>query len=212
MQQISESKGGNFFKKGQQIFYEGMRPFGVFCIHQGKVKVYKIESGGQEQIVRFAKEGDIIGYKALILNQPYTAFASALEDATICFIPREQFVKMIHEDPQLSMRLMQKLSAELAEAEQRLTEMAQKPVRERLAENLLMLSDFFGLEGDGHTLAVRLTREDLAHFVGTATETAIRFLYEMKSEGLIDLKGRQIKILDKAGILRRAGMGLPYSG
>ncbi len=85
---------------------------------------------------------------------------------------------------------------ELKTAENRLADMAQKPVRERLAETLLILKEFFGLEADGITLDISLTREDLAHIVGTATETVIRFLSEFKHENLIDIKGRKIRIIN----------------
>lgn len=203
---ISESKGGNFYKRGQHIFYEGTRPSGVYCIYNGKVKVYKIDTNGNEQIVRLAKEGDILGYRSLISGELYASFAAPLEDSLICFIPKEVFFQLLFSNKLLSQRMMERLSSELKTAESRLADMAQKPVRERLAETLLILKEFFGLEEDGVTLDISLTREDLAHIVGTATETVIRFLSEFKHEKLIEIKGRKIKVLNTLKLTKIANI------
>ncbi|MCB0261870.1 MAG: Crp/Fnr family transcriptional regulator [Calditrichia bacterium] len=203
---ISDNKGGNFYKRGQHIFFEGTRPSGVFCIHKGKVKIYKIDHTGNEQIVRLAKDGDILGYRSVVSNELYASFAAALEDSLICFIPRSVFLELLTSNGQLSMQMMIRLSKELKSAERRLAEMAQKPVRERLAEALLVLQDVFGVENDGETLDVRLKREDFAHLVGTTTETAIRFLSEFKHEGLIEVNGRSIKILQNRKLTQVANI------
>lgn len=206
LERISDSKGGNLYKRGQLIFYAGTRPSGVHCIYKGKVKIYKLDPNGHEQIVRLAKEGDILGYRSLISNEPYASFAAPLEDSLICFIPKEVFFDLLFSNQKLSLKMMQRLSVELKSAEKRLAEMAQKPVRERVAETLLLLKKFFGTREDGQTLNVAITREDLAHIVGTATETLIRFLSEFRQEELIELKGRRIKILNSPRLTRIANL------
>ncbi|MCB0300073.1 MAG: cyclic nucleotide-binding domain-containing protein, partial [Calditrichaeota bacterium] len=117
---ISDNKGGNFYKRGQHIFFEGTRPSGVFCIHKGKVKIYKIDHTGNEQIVRLAKDGDILGYRSVVSNELYASFAAALEDSLICFIPRSVFLELLTSNGQLSMQMMIRLSKELKSAERRL--------------------------------------------------------------------------------------------
>lgn len=203
---VAESKGGNIYKRGQNIFYEGTRPSGLHCISSGKVKVYKIDHTGKEQIVRLAKAGDILGYRSLISGELYSSFAAPLEDAVICTIPKEVFFELVEKNSTLSMRLMRLLSRELRSAEGRISNMAQKTVRERLAETLLMLAEFCGFEKDGATIDVSLTREDLANIVGTATETVIRFLSEFKQDKSIDLKGRKIKVINRANLVRTANI------
>ncbi|RMF55324.1 MAG: Crp/Fnr family transcriptional regulator, partial [Calditrichaeota bacterium] len=173
---ISHNKGGNLYKRGQHIFFAGTRPSGLYCINSGKVKVFKIDQSGKEQIVRLAKSGDILGYRTLISGDLYTSFAAPLEDSMICFIPKSVFLNLIQSNPMLSMKVMQLLAQDLRAAEERIANIAQKSVRERLAEALLILREFYGMEEDNETLGVAITREDLANIVGTATETVIRFL------------------------------------
>jgi CRP/FNR family transcriptional regulator len=206
MERINHSKGGNLYRRGQNIFYEGTRPSGLYCINSGKVKIYKIDHTGKEQIVRLAKAGDILGYRSLIGGELYSSFAAPLEDSLICFIPKNVFFSLLHSNSNLSMKVMKLLSQDLKSAENRIANMAQKPVRERLAETLLVLKEFYGLEEDEATLGVALTREDLANVVGTATETVIRLLSEFKQDKIIDLKGRKIKILDPILLVKTANI------
>ncbi len=203
---ISGSKGGNLYKRGQNIFYEGTRPSGLYCLNSGKVKIYKIDHLGNEQIVRLAKEGDILGYRSLIGGELYSCFAAPLEDALVCFIPKEVFFKLLHYNVDFSIEVMKLLSHELKNAEDRVAEMAKKPVRERVAETLLLLKEFFGVESDGKTIDVAMTREDLANLVGTATETLIRFLSEFKHDKMVDLSGRKIKIIDLHKLIKTANI------
>lgn len=206
MEEMDQRKGCNFYKKGQIIFMEGSHPTGLYCIHKGKVKIYKIGEIGREQIVRLAGEGDILGYRSLISGESYRATGETLEDSLICQLPRELFFEMIQTDHQLAMQLMQFVCRELGAAENRMLQLAQKPVRERLAEVLLILREKYGLQSDQKTLNVQLTREDLANIVGTATETTIRLLTEFKNQRLIGSKGRRIQILNPQQLVRIANI------
>lgn len=204
LDELSNNKMCNVYEKGQIIFYEGNRPLGLYCISNGKAIVIKSGLDGRKQIVRFAKEGDIIGYRALISGGNYTASASLLEDSSICFIHRDIFFKLLRQNYNLSLKIMCHLANDLKNAETKLTEMAQKPVRERTAEVLLLLTDFYGLKEDGKTINVSLKREDIANIVGTVTETLIRYLSEFRHEKIIDLDGREIQILNHKKLLRTA--------
>ena len=206
IQEVTLTKGGNVYKKGQIIFYEGTRPTGLYAISKGMVKVYKIDSTGKEHIVRLAREGDILGYRALITNDVYSAFASPLVESTICFIPKETFLQLMKSNSRLSMRIVQLLAQDLKNAEERLAKIAQKSVRERLAETLLILREFYGTESDQATLRAQLSRSDLAHYVGTATETVIRLLAEFKEEQLVDVQGRRIRLLKPHMLARIANL------
>jgi CRP/FNR family transcriptional regulator len=191
------TKKFNFYKKGQVIFYEGNIPSGLCCIHDGKVKLYKIGQEGKEQIIRLAKAGDILGYRALISGDEYIASASTLEDSRICFIPKSTIFKLFKKNVDFSLHLIRLLTHDLEMVENRMVNLAQKPVRERLAEALLILKETYGIEKENDScINVSLSREDLANMVGTATETVIRLLADFKNEKLIATKGKKIEILN----------------
>src|SRR5690554_3567799 len=100
-------------KKGQTLFYEGTNPLGLFCMNSGAVKVYKSTSNGKEQIIRLAKAGDLLGYRALLGEENYAASATILEDAQICFIPKESFFSLLTLDGNLYRKLMKSVCHEL---------------------------------------------------------------------------------------------------
>ncbi len=204
--QINEQKSCNTFKKGQVLFSEGARPQGVFCVSDGKVKLSHLGDDGKDQIIRLVKAGDILGYRALLSGERYSASAEALEDTQVCFIPRDLFIKVLKLDSNLAFEMMKLLSDELHKAEIKLTHLAQKPIRERLAETLLFIKETYGYEADGVTLNVRLSREDIANLVGTATESAIRLLSEFKKDGMIELEGKKIKIMQPRELLLTANL------
>jgi CRP/FNR family transcriptional regulator len=203
LEEVAAAKACGFFKKGQVIFQYGDTPAGLFCIHQGKVKVYKTGEEGRDQIVRFAKEGDVIGYRSLLSGESYHLSAAALEDSVICRIPRETFFGRLREDGNFTMEMIQLLSGQLRKAEDQLVHLAQKPVRERLAETLLILKEVYGTEdGDNSALNIKLSRDELAAVVGTATETLVRTIADLKRENLIATEKKKIRILDVDGLVR----------
>jgi CRP/FNR family transcriptional regulator, polysaccharide utilization system transcription regulator len=201
---VNSIKDSHICRKGQIIFYEGNHPKGVYVIYSGKVKVSKLGSNAKEQIVRLARPGDVLGYRSLVSGDRYYASAAALEDSVICFIPKKEFFALLEKSGTLSMKLMKLLSNDLATAERKMVELVQKPVRERLAEALLILKEVYGVEKDGKTLNISLTREDIANFVGTTTETAIRLLSDFKDQHLIVLDKKKIIINDLPRLVRES--------
>ncbi len=206
LENISDSKTCSVYKKGQIIFHEGGHPFGIYCLNHGKVKLSIVGDEGKEQIVRMVKDGDVLGYRSLLGGERYKATATALEDCQICFIPKDIFMEALRNDANLSFEMMKILSNQLREAEVKLTHLAQKPVRERLAETLIFLKDTYGYEPDSQFIDVSLTREEIANLVGTATETAIRLLSELNKEEIIELVGKKIAIKDLKELRRAANI------
>jgi CRP/FNR family transcriptional regulator len=192
------------YKKQQIIFHEGTRPQGVFCIHSGKVKVYKTGMDGKPQIIYILRDGDVLGYRSLISEEVYPVSAETLEESAICFIPKADFLEVMQQDPTLKSALMKAMSRELTHLVDNMTFMAQRPVRERLAFMLLQLEDVFRMEGQSGHSRISLSREDLANMVGTATETLIRLIHDYKEEGLVETEGRTIKIKDATRLKRLA--------
>lgn len=204
---LDAHKTSNLYKKGQVIFHEGNRPLGVYCLERGKVKIYKTGIDGREQIVRLAGPGELIGYRAFLGEEFYSASAASIEDSQICFIDRDDFNHVLKENNTISTDLIRNLSHELREAEDMLQHMAQKSVRERLAETILLIKKKYGTEkNNAAALNVHFSREELASFVGTATETLIRLLSDLKAEKVIDTEGKKIIILNEAKLLTIANL------
>lgn len=188
-------------KRGDILYKEGSRISGFYCINKGIIKVFKTGFDGKEQIIRFAKAGDIIAYRSVLSNEPACTSAKVIEDCIVCFIPSEILISMVKTNSSFALELLRLACNELGEANSFITDIAQKTVRERLAEILLLLVEDFGLD-DNNYLKISLTREELANIVGTATESVIRLLSEFKSDKLIELNGRKIKILNKKGLYK----------
>ncbi len=187
------------YKKNQPLFIEGSFPRGVFCLNQGKVKVFTRGDEGKEQIIHIAKAGDVIGFRSMFSGEPYKVSASTLEESNICFIGKDDFLLMMDNNPTLRNGIIKELSKELGDRAQFITNMAQKSVRERLAFSLLILADIYGEE------EINLTREDMANFVGTATETLIRLLKDFKEDQIIEIHTRKLLIVNRDKLLRIAG-------
>jgi len=205
LQEISLSKITETHKRGSVVYEEGNRIKGFYCVQKGIVKIYKTGMDGKEQIIRFAKPGDIIGYRSVVSNEPACTTTEVLEESVLCHIPAEILLKLIKSNGKFAVELMKLTCKELGEANSYITDIAQKTVKERLAEILIHLEEEFGKDDSG-VLRVSLTREELSNIVGTATESIIRLLSEFKNRGYLELNGRKIKILDKPGLRYIANM------
>ena len=192
---IANNKGAQQYRKGETIFREGQLVNGLHCVHSGKIKILKSSGEGKEQIVRLAKGGDMLGYHSLLSGVAYSTSAVALDDCVVCYIPRADFFQLWQSNLQFAASLMQMLARALKQAELKMLHLAYKPVRERLAEALLLLHQTFRQDGDTQPFAINIAREDLASLVGTAKETATRLLSELKEDGIIATRGSQVTIL-----------------
>lgn len=183
------------YKKGECIFDDGEFPKGVYFITKGTIKLSKSGTFGKDQILRFIKEGDLVGYRSILSGEDFQARAEAMNDVSATFVPAAVFLKLLEQDPKISYAMLQKIAYELGESSKTITFLAQKTVRERLAEVLLLLEHKLGADQEGY-IKISLTREEIANLVGTATESAIRLISEFKSDKLIQTDGRKIKIIN----------------
>jgi CRP-like cAMP-binding protein len=186
-------------KRGDILYNEGSRISGFYCITSGIIKVFKTGFDGKEQIIRFAKPGDIIAYRSVLSNEVACTSAKVIEDSQVCFIPSEILISLVKSNANFAFELLKLACHELGEANSFITDIAQKTVRERLAEILLLLVNEFGVDNQ-QVLQISLTREELANLVGTATESVIRLLSEFKADKLVELNGRKIKIINIRGL------------
>lgn len=191
---LTANKAFHFYKKGQVIFHEGNYPAGLYCIFSGKVKVFKLGFDGREQIVRLAKPGKLLGYRALLSGDKYYASATALEDTYVCFYPKAYYLQLLQSNFKLATQTINLLSNDLRFAEKMIMNLAQKHVKARVAEALCTLQDYYGFDADGVTINTVVKREDIGNMAGTTTETTIRVLSEFNKDDVITLTGKKIRI------------------
>ena len=204
--QLNYDKTCSLYNKGSIIYSEGSRLTGFYCVTRGILKIFKTGIDGKEQIIRFAKKGDIIAYRSLLSQELACTTAKVIdESAVLCHIPYQTLLFLIKSNWQFSHHMLQIVCKELREANDYITDIAQKSVRERLAEVLLLLKDNFNLDDDNN-LQISLTREELANMVGTATESVIRLLSEFKQDQLIELQGRKIRFINVQGLTHVANL------
>ncbi len=198
---VSACKTGKIYKKGQVIFEEGDTLNGVYCVKDGVCKLTKLSENGKDQVVKLVVKGGLLGKRSLVTDQVTNLSAVALNDMEMCFIPKSEIMSDLVKNPNFTMNVLKNMAEELKDADNSLVNMAQKSVKQRMAEILMYLNTNFGKDEDGY-LSIVLSREDYASIVGTATESAIRILSQFKKEGLISTKGKQIKIEDEKGLNR----------
>ncbi|WP_404814778.1 Crp/Fnr family transcriptional regulator [Rasiella rasia] len=203
LKQMSDNKETKSIKKGEAIFREGERLNGVFCVREGVSKLSKMSDNGRDQIVKLASKGEVLGQRSVIASETTNLSAIALEDMEVCFIPKIHIEESLEKNPVFTNAVLKHMSKELKFADDFIVNMAQKSVRQRLAEVLLYLHDHFGEEEEGF-LYLQLSRADIASVVGTATELLIRTLTKFKKEGVISTSGKKIKLIDKKALFRIA--------
>ena len=198
---MADCKTSYTIKKGEPLFEEGETVNGVFCVKEGVCKMTKLSTNGKDHIVRLAKPGELLGQRSMISDEAANLSAIALEDMEVCFIPKAEVMGFFNANNQFSMNMMKSICGDLKESDDLSVNMAQKTVKQRLAETLLYLEDTFGINDD-KTLKLQLTRDELAGLIGTATESCIRLLSEFNKLGIIELSGKKIILKDKIQLKR----------
>ena len=194
---LTKNKTEQSFKKGEIVFREGFYPSGIFYIIEGKVKKYKVDKDGREQIIYVANSGELVGYHAILAEDRYPDSASTLEHSTITFIPKEDFLMVLQQSSVLNNRLLKTLSHEFSVLANSVTLFAQKSVRERLALQLIVMREKYKANlKPGMSIEINMSRDDLASLVGTARENVVRVLTEFKEGQILETKGRKIIVLD----------------
>lgn len=190
------------YKKGESLFEEGGYPKALYVVYKGIVKIHKYGTNGKEQITRLASAGDLIGYRSILNEEQYSASASAVEETRLFKIPSEAFITLIKENSDFALKVMKMLAEDLRNAEKQVIDMAQKSVREKVAEALILLSDKFGV--NEHTAALNsiLTRKEIGDIAGVTTESAIRTISDFKKEQIIEIEGKRILIKDVTKLQR----------
>ena len=198
---IADCKTSYVVKKGETIFDEGDSLNGIYCIKDGICKLSKLSDNGKDQIVKLVKKGELLGQRSLISEESTNLSAIAIEDMQVCFIPKQEILQFFNENNQFSLNMMKSVCGDLKDADDNMVNLAQKTVKQRLAETLLKLESDFGSNDDG-SLKLQLSRDEIAGMIGTATESCIRLLSEFNKEGWISLQGKKITITNKKELQR----------
>jgi CRP-like cAMP-binding protein len=193
---VSNCKTSKIIKKGESLFEEGDYVNGIFCIKDGVCKVSKMSENGKNQIVDLIQKGELLGERSLISDEISNVNAVALNDMEVCFIPKDEIIKDLEKNPDFTMDVLKSMATSLKKADNLVVNMAQKSVKQRLAETLLNLEDKFGINKE-NCIDIHLSREDIASIIGTATESAIRLLSELKKNKIVEFKGKDIRIINK---------------
>ena len=195
------------YKKNQVIYAEGETPSHLLCLLEGKVKIYRDGVGGRSQIMRVIKPVEYFGYRAYFAGGSFVTAAAAFENSVICTIPMSLIVRLVQDNNQLAMFFIKLLAIDLGISDERTVNLTQKHIRGRLAESLLFLKETYGLEEDGATISIFLSREDLANLSNMTTSNAIRTLSIFASEKLIAIDGRKIKIMNEEELKKISRIG-----
>jgi CRP-like cAMP-binding protein/CheY-like chemotaxis protein len=192
IQQLADQYDVDSYNKKQTLYQEGKRPRFLFYVVKGKVKGIKTHEDGKEYITDLFSEGDFIGYSALIEDKNYDDSAVILEDAEIMQIPRDDFHQMVFGDLNIAAKFIRIITQNVKEKEERLLSLAYSSLRKRVAKALVDIHGKFNALGENKP--IEISREDIAHYVGTATESLIRTLSDFKAEKLVEIKEGKISI------------------
>ncbi|MCD9015123.1 response regulator [Parachryseolinea silvisoli] len=195
-QKLSENRPVRSFKRKDLIFMEGQTPNDLYFIEKGQVKTYKVNYDGKELITGILKEGDFFGFVPLLEDKIYSESAEVIEDARVTIIPKMDFITLIYSSKDVARKFIKMLSNNLEEIEERLLDIAYQSVRQRVANALLKMGERFACDRkDG---LITIARKDISNIVGTATESLNRTLADFKDEGLIEISGDGLKVINKA--------------
>ena len=189
------------YKKNETIYCEGETPSHLMCLISGKVKIFKDGVGGRSQIIRMIKPREYFA------KQDFVTAAAAFEPSVVCLIPMNAILTLVAQNNDLAMFFIRQLSIDLGISDERTVNLTQKHIRGRLAESLIFLKESYGLEEDGSTLSIYLSREDLANLSNMTTSNAIRTLSQFATERLITIDGRKIKIIEEEKLKKISKIG-----
>jgi CRP/FNR family cyclic AMP-dependent transcriptional regulator len=192
----SDEREISIYKKKQLVYSEGKRPFAVYHIINGKIKTFKVNVFGKELITGIYTDGDFIGYTTVLEETNYSDTAEVLEDAELMIIPTADFLQLIYNNPQVSKQFIKLLTKNVLENEEKLLTIAYQSLRKKVAIGLIGVFDKFKTQLFPKPELI-ISRQDLSHIVGVATESLVRTLSDFKAEKLIELKEGKIIVLEE---------------
>lgn len=195
------------YSRNEIIYREEDIPTYVMMLAMGKVRIYKEGIGQRPQIIRLLKPYDLFAYRAILANEGYNTCSSALEECIVIRISKDAFMNILQRNNSFCLSMMALMAQNLAYSELQTVNLTQKHIRGRLAESILALKGKYGIDDDGVTISMYMSREDLANMSNMTTSNAIRTLSQFAAEGIIALDGRKIKLLNEDALTRISRIG-----
>ncbi len=183
----------NRLSKKQVLYGESKRPRYLYYITEGKIKTFRVHEDGKEYITNLYTTGDFIGYLPLLENKLYDETAEILEEAEVLMIPKDEFLEILYNDMNIAGTFIKLIAQNVQDKEERLMQLAYGSLRKRVAKALLDIYAKFSKDDITHK-QINISREDIAQYVGTATESLIRTLSDFKAEKLIETVEGKIRI------------------
>lgn len=189
------------YKSGENIYEEGKQNNQFFLVEHGVVKGHRMDETGKELITSIYKDEDFFGNASFNKASVYEETATAMEDTKVYAVSKEELREVLMKNSRITLDYIDALGDNLEGVKEQLLEMAYGSVRKKTANTILMFSQKIR---KFPTHSIRISRSDLASVAGMAPESLIRTLSDFKKEGLIEIEGRNIKILDAEGLRRIA--------
>ena len=190
---IINNKKVKSYKSGEIIYDEGNHANNVYLIKSGVIKSHKIDEFGKELITKIYKTDEFFGYTSFTENIPYLESATAMEKSEVISISKDSLKKILKQNHKVTLEFIQLLTDNLKEFKEQLLQMAYGSVKKKTANTILQFTEKIPNKTPG---SIKISRSDLASVAGIATESLIRTLSSLKKEGLIDIEGRNITVLD----------------
>ncbi len=181
------------YKKGELIYKEGEYSNHIYLVYKGSVKSYKIDEVGKELILNIHKGDDFIGLSAIIDNSHYYESISTMETAEILQVSKTILLQILENNYALSLEIFQLINENLTEVKEQLLQMAYGSMRRKTAKTILKFAKMMNHKASD---SINISRRDLAGVAGIATESLIRTLTDFKKNGILEIEGRNIRILD----------------
>ena len=208
IQKIASIASTKRFGPGELIFTEGSSAEGFYVVVSGKVKVYKLSLEGKEQILHMLSSCDALAEAALCADTAYPAYAESVTESELLYFPRDDFLSLVKRNPQLGLNLVANMCHLLRQFVSMIEGLSLREVSARVAKYLMDLAVKQGVQGeDGAKVRLDITKTQLASNLGTISETLSRTLRKLRSEGVVEVKGNLITILD-CKALRQVSAGM----
>ena len=200
LERVAEISREKHFARGESIFFEGDEATGFYMVAEGKVKIFKMSLEGREQILHVFGPGEPFGEVPVFHGQPFPANAVTMAQSALLYFPRREFVDLVTNTPSLALSMLAMLSLRLRRFASQIESLSLKEVPGRLAAHLLYLAEE---QGRTDQVVLDIPKGQLASLLGTSPETLSRIFARMSDEGLIQVKGKTIKLLDYQELLER---------
>lgn len=195
------------YRKNELIHSEGDVPTHMMMLVKGKLRVFKQGVGNKQQIIRMLKPYDFFAYRAMIADETYNTCVSAFEPSVVYKVSKDAFMQIIQKNSRFCFLFMTEMAKDLGRSDAKMVTLTHKHIRGRLAEALLTLKTNYGVDEDGVTISMYMSREDLANLSNMTTANAIRTLSAFAQEGIIAIDGRKIKVLDEEMLIKVSKIG-----